>query len=210
MALDVSERPVTKRSLMAQNTKRRMVDAAIATFSERGYEKATTRELAQRAGVSEALIYRHFGGKRELLFAALESERDKERAPTAKLPPDAELVEHIGHMIRSGVSRMFDRRDFMRVCMSLAAVDPELGHLMESLERQGVANLKAQLEDLRLAGIIATGADLDAAASAINMMVFGLAFNWRVIFSRSQSHVNGYAMSIAQILTDGLSEQGLD
>src|SRR6187200_2995445 len=100
MALDVTDRPATKRAVMGANTKRRMVEAAIATFSEHGYEKATTRELAQRAGVSEALIYRHFGGKRELLFAALEAERDKPRAPLEKLPQAAPLSEHIGHMLR--------------------------------------------------------------------------------------------------------------
>ncbi|HEX5139551.1 MAG TPA: helix-turn-helix domain-containing protein, partial [Dehalococcoidia bacterium] len=50
------------RSVRARKTKQRMTDAAIAVFSELGYERATTRELAERAGVSEGLIYRHFGG----------------------------------------------------------------------------------------------------------------------------------------------------
>ena len=205
MTLDVTERPMNKRALMGANTKRRMVDSAIATFSELGYENASTRELAERAGVSQALIYRHFGGKRELLFAALESERDKPRVAMPVLPPQAPLSDHIGNLLRHMVSRMYDRRDFMRVCMSLAAVDPELGQLMETLEKQGVANMKHELEQLQGRGAISEDTDLDAAASAINILVFGLAFHWRVIFDRSASHVNGYATSIADLLSRGLS-----
>src|SRR5689334_11689561 len=100
MTLPATERPPTKRSVGAQNTKRRMIQAAIAVFSEHGYEKATTRELAERAGVSEGLIYRHFGGKRELLFASLEAQRENGPIVFAALPASATLEQHLASILK--------------------------------------------------------------------------------------------------------------
>lgn len=41
----------------------RLLDAARATFAEKGYRGATTKEIAERAGMTEAMIFRHFGSK---------------------------------------------------------------------------------------------------------------------------------------------------
>ncbi len=48
--------------------------AALDVFSERGYEAATTKEIARRAGVNEVTLYRRFGTKAELIKAALGAE----------------------------------------------------------------------------------------------------------------------------------------
>ncbi len=51
-------------------TRARLVRAALELFTEQGFRATTTPELAQRAGVAEATIYRHFSGKEALLNAA--------------------------------------------------------------------------------------------------------------------------------------------
>jgi AcrR family transcriptional regulator len=50
-------------------TRKRLLDAAAAVFSECGYAGATTKEIARAAGVAEGTIYRHFADKRELFRA---------------------------------------------------------------------------------------------------------------------------------------------
>jgi AcrR family transcriptional regulator len=47
-----------------------ILQAARRVFAEKGFDGATTRELAQAAGVSEALMYKHFPSK-ESLFDAM-------------------------------------------------------------------------------------------------------------------------------------------
>jgi len=47
----------------------RILDAALRVFAERGFHGATTRELAKAAGVSEALMFRHFPTKEDLYMA---------------------------------------------------------------------------------------------------------------------------------------------
>ena len=44
--------------------------AALPLFARRGYAETTTKDLARAAGISEALLYRHFPSKRELFLAA--------------------------------------------------------------------------------------------------------------------------------------------
>ena len=47
-----------------------IVDAAVPLFARKGFSGATTRELAEAAGVSEALLYRHFPSK-QLLYSEI-------------------------------------------------------------------------------------------------------------------------------------------
>ena len=47
----------------------RLYEAAITLISDRGYEAATLRDVATRAGVSPALLYRYFPNKRSVVLA---------------------------------------------------------------------------------------------------------------------------------------------
>lgn len=58
--------------LPAATRRDQLIDAATRLFSERGFEGATTREIAQAAGMNEALIFRHFPHKEDLYAAILE------------------------------------------------------------------------------------------------------------------------------------------
>ena len=49
-----------------------MLDAACRVFFESSYRGATTAEIAREAGISEPILYRHFGSKRDLYIACLD------------------------------------------------------------------------------------------------------------------------------------------
>jgi AcrR family transcriptional regulator len=51
-----------------------LLDSARTLFATRGYAGASTREIAEQAGVREALIFRHFGNKAGLFRAAVVDE----------------------------------------------------------------------------------------------------------------------------------------
>jgi len=53
-------------------TRRRLLEAAVACLSERGYTGTTTTEIAGRAGVSRGAQVHHFRHKEELVIGALE------------------------------------------------------------------------------------------------------------------------------------------
>lgn len=62
-------------------TQKRIIEAAIKVFSEKGFEGATTSEIAQEAGVAEGTIFRHFGTKKGILQGILLRAVDNFRKP---------------------------------------------------------------------------------------------------------------------------------
>lgn len=62
---------VTATSRMSCDARKQAIlQAARRVFAQKGFDGTTTRELAQAAGVSEALLYKHFPSK-ESLYAAM-------------------------------------------------------------------------------------------------------------------------------------------
>ncbi|MEI8146660.1 MAG: TetR/AcrR family transcriptional regulator [Alphaproteobacteria bacterium] len=59
------------RRLAPQARREQIIDAAVCYFAEAGLS-GTTRDLAKRAGITQALLYQYFASKTELLEAAFE------------------------------------------------------------------------------------------------------------------------------------------
>lgn len=55
----------------AAATRKQLLDAAAALFAERGFDRTTVRDIAERAGVNQALLFRYFGSKDGLFAEAL-------------------------------------------------------------------------------------------------------------------------------------------
>src|SRR5512143_1758481 len=54
-------------------TNEQLLKATLKLISEKGYVGATTREIAQEAGVTELTLFRHFGSKEKLFEELLQS-----------------------------------------------------------------------------------------------------------------------------------------
>jgi AcrR family transcriptional regulator len=64
------------RAIRGEATRRRIVDAARDVLLERGHSGASTRAVADEAGVRLSLVHYHFGGKRGLLLEVLQRENE--------------------------------------------------------------------------------------------------------------------------------------
>lgn len=65
---------VTLPRLPAEDRRRQLIEVAVDLFSRKGFGGTTTREIAAAAGVTEAIIFRHFATKQDLYTAILETE----------------------------------------------------------------------------------------------------------------------------------------
>lgn len=65
--------PVRTKTERADQTRTRILDAAVRQFSANGLAGARTEQIAEEAGVNKALLYYYFAGKEALYKAALES-----------------------------------------------------------------------------------------------------------------------------------------
>jgi TetR/AcrR family transcriptional regulator len=68
------ENPATSARMPAPHRRAQLLEAALNLFSEKGFDGVTTKEIAAAAGVTEAIIFRHFPTKQALYQAVLESE----------------------------------------------------------------------------------------------------------------------------------------
>src|SRR5271163_3900895 len=68
----MQEVPTTTHRLTAPDRRRQLIEAAMDLFSRKGFAGTTTKEIALAAGVSEAIIFRHFATKRDLYTAIIE------------------------------------------------------------------------------------------------------------------------------------------
>jgi AcrR family transcriptional regulator len=60
---------------------KRIFESAIEVFAEKGYAASSTSEIAQRAGVAEGTIFRHYKTKKELLLSIVTPAMVKLMAP---------------------------------------------------------------------------------------------------------------------------------
>jgi AcrR family transcriptional regulator len=81
----VAGRKTDGRAALSAETQRRVIEAAIDVFGRLGFEGASTRALAERAGANLAAIPYHFGGKQGLYLAAAREIAEYGRARTEKI-----------------------------------------------------------------------------------------------------------------------------
>ncbi len=65
---------VQKKRLSAEKRKDQIVRIATSLFVKKGFKGTTTREIARKAGISEAVIYKYFAHKEDLYRAIIDAE----------------------------------------------------------------------------------------------------------------------------------------
>ncbi len=68
----IIEGAVSGARMAGEERKLQIVAVAVSLFSQKGFRGTTTKEIAQAAGVSEAMVFRHFATKEELYAAILD------------------------------------------------------------------------------------------------------------------------------------------
>lgn len=108
--------------LDSDGRRKAIVSAAVPLFARNGFAGTTTRELAAAAGVSEALLFKHFPSKqslyREILLLGCEGDPALEKLAT--LPPCTQtLTGMIRFMVRRFVLGAEVERDEIELRMRL-------------------------------------------------------------------------------------------
>ncbi len=92
--------------------RRRLQQAAVELFCERGYDQTTTAEIAARAGVTERTFFRHFPDKREVLFDGQAILREMLTVAIAEAPVTLQPLEVLYRAFRSVEQLLEDNRPF--------------------------------------------------------------------------------------------------
>lgn len=175
-----SLRPDDGRLVRGRRSRERIRNAARELFRERGFDGATLRAIARRAGMGASSIYRHVRSKEELLILEL-----------------ADLQEEAWRAFRSAEVRGTSTRrridDFLAAQHALLVADPDLTSIaLRSLTRpeaevarrvlalhdRTIGLLVEILQAGRLRGDILRDTDVLAGARAIFHMTLGVRIAW--------------------------------
>jgi AcrR family transcriptional regulator len=140
-----------------EDARRRLQQAALELFRERGYEATTTAEIAARAGVTERTFFRHFPDKREALFGGEDAFRTALSDAVLAAPQDLDPMGALLCAFRSVERTLEDNRAFSEPRQAVIARTPALQErvlmktaglidaLSKALRRRGVEDRVATL-----------------------------------------------------------------
>jgi TetR/AcrR family transcriptional regulator len=158
--------PVIRREtsrLTAGQRRQHFIDAALRLFSTRGFRGTTTRAIAEAAGVSEALLFRHFATKQDLYAAILRTKAEqsgfKARLHTlrrhAKRTNDAALVQEL---VKATLDSYRRDPEFQRLMLYATLEGHELATASQQVfGRPTFAFLRAYVVERQAAGVLRAG-----------------------------------------------------
>jgi AcrR family transcriptional regulator len=138
---DEDSRARERRAHDAQASRRALLDAARTLFDELGYDRATTREIGERAGVDAALIARYFGSKEGLYIATIVEE-----------PRGASATDLGAHELVAMLLERWEQRGHSPISRALASPS-----LTDDVREQIHAVTERRLVDPLVSDLIARG-----------------------------------------------------
>ena len=154
------------------NVRDQLLEAAVRLYAEVGYRGATTRRIAQEAGVNEVTLFRQFGSKDALLneaIARVGGEMTAHSLPAEPRHPGPELLA----WARAQLTHMRDRRSLIRTCMGEIEEHPGIISAIDKPPARAAGDLVRYLRRLRELGLTRRRFDERVAAAMLMGALFG-------------------------------------
>jgi TetR/AcrR family transcriptional regulator of autoinduction and epiphytic fitness len=141
--------------------------ATLDLLGEVGYGALTVEAVAARSGVAKSTVYRHWGGKLELVSDAFVELKREASEP----PPPGPVRERVIHMLQRAVAKQRDPKWRAAACLpaliEAAAHCEEVAAVSRMLAEQGARPLISVLDEGVAAGELPPGTDTDVLADAL-------------------------------------------
>ncbi|MBN2308926.1 MAG: TetR family transcriptional regulator [Candidatus Hydrogenedentes bacterium] len=165
----------------AQETRKRILDAALHVFAAKGYSRATFVDVARRIGMTKGAVYWHFENKQALLAALIEYMHGREQALLeADLPDTASLnglkdylVAHMRIATRDEEFRKFSMFILLQMEWSADMITAVREELMK-FRAEPFEELSGILAQAQRRGEVRNGSDIKAAKGMLTGVWLGL------------------------------------
>lgn len=137
------------------NTRERIIQAALAAFSQNGFEGSSTREIAKRADVNEITLFRHFQSKENLFREVLYS-----HAPTSMLTDELDekltdnLSESLTYLAQIYLEHEYKNLHYIRIGIMEVPRNPTYANIVRMIPMRLEEHLENYLGDLSDRGLI--------------------------------------------------------
>ncbi|HYC59499.1 MAG TPA: TetR family transcriptional regulator [Thermoanaerobaculia bacterium] len=108
----------------AEETRDRILDAALRLFRERGFEQTTMRDVAAEAGVATGAAYYYYRSKEDLVMAFyLRTDEEAREAFAKAIASSKELKKRVRALIEVKLAQFTEHRELLTALLK-AGVDP--------------------------------------------------------------------------------------
>jgi len=182
-----------------------LILAALKLFASKGYEATTTREIATSAGCAEGLIHRYFRGKAGLLSALIRHRISREVADlTHHIRPARSLKEEYLQLVDWAVEQMWEDREFLRVALPRAVLDPNFGRALRQIGPQRTARAIAKrLKKFKECRTMPP-ADLEALVQLVTVLGFMFGFIRPAVLRQDRKSASSSASTLARLVVSSL------
>jgi AcrR family transcriptional regulator len=124
---------------MTDETKRKILDAALKIFAKEGYTAATTRNIASESGFSEITLFRKFETKEKLFKEAMKVNSEELQLKCITLMEDLENIEDPEEFLRQYIKKIAvfysENFDFFNIMVTEdnIHIDSEMGKFGDQL-----------------------------------------------------------------------------
>jgi len=163
-----------------QQKKLPIFEAAMAVFSEKGFEKATVDEIAERAGIAKGTIYYNYGSKRELFLSLVEEGIERlENAVKKEIARRKSIPAKLESLITVQLRFFDDYKNYCKVLLSEVWGQETRWEETARQIRSGYLSIIRELIDVgKKEGIIKKELETATATSALFGMVGIAALDW--------------------------------
>nr|WP_106779468.1 TetR/AcrR family transcriptional regulator [Lysinibacillus timonensis] len=171
------------------NTSEKIVAAFIELFRDYGYKGTTTRAIADKAGVNEVTIFRHFGNKKGIMDAALQSLSYSPHLVKLIREQITWNLEHDLWVMAESYHNYMDKiKDLVLISFREAGVYPELNEILIEFPMQVKENLVYYFNEMKGRNkLIETNIELQA------MNFIWLNFGYIISKSRFQDQLTSHS-----------------
>lgn len=182
--------------ITAQDTRTRILDAALAEFVGASVHGATVQDIAQRAGVTPMTVYNHFDDK-EGLVAALIAERGPSGLPLAQFAALGGPAAAIEAFVHGAVRLVTSQKDLLSLVI---APDPITRRAFRRV-RAGAGDAGSALEKLFENVDLPEGVEPRVAAACLMGMIIANGALRPMLFGEEVADAEELASSITSLFT---------
>jgi len=125
------------------STKDKIIEATVELVNEKGYKGATTKEIAERAGLNEVTLFRHFGNKQGIVEAAIEKYGFVDSfESTFEEKVIWEIDKDLKMLVREYQALLEQKKTVILISLKEAGKFPELDALIKHIPRKYIKVLE--------------------------------------------------------------------
>ena len=126
----MTKHPDPIQTMLVAARRTQILDAAITVFSEKGFHRATIKEIARVAGIADGTIYTYFASKDEVLLAVLDRLNETtERRQQFVLGDEQDLKAFFRAYLQQRMALLWPNAEVFRAVLPELLVNGELRRL---------------------------------------------------------------------------------